>query len=212
MPRLPLVRRDIDRVRERLGAWEGRFASGGRESYRIGSLHAAKLRLSPSRAYIVPWVPIRPEVSVVPTAPTFSKRFYEKFGHETVTGLAGWLNHMDLTYRTQLHELMELNFARFDAKLEQHIGQVKSELQLELAQTKADLREEIAATKATLGAEIAGTKATLREEIGQLRSEMRAGFAELENRLTGRLIRWMFVFWTGTTITLLGAMFAITRV
>ena len=40
---------------------------------------------------------------------------------------------------------------------------------------------------------------------------MRAGFAELENRLTSRLIRWMFVFWTGSTITLLGAMFAMLK-
>jgi hypothetical protein len=132
----------------------------------------------------------------LPAAPTFSKRFYDKFGHDSVTELARWLNGMDLTYRTQLSELNEVNFVRFDAKLEQRTGEVKTEL-----------RQEIALAKADLGREIIGIKS----DIGEVRAEMRAGFAELENRLTSRLIRWMFVFWTGTTVTLLGAMFAITR-
>jgi predicted metal-dependent HD superfamily phosphohydrolase len=145
-------------------------------------------------------VPIRHEVAAVPTAPTFTKRFYDKFGHDNVTELAKWLNGMDLTYRTQLRDLNEANFARFEAKLDQRIGEVKSELRREITETKAELVQEIA-----------DTKVGLRDEISQLRTEMRAGFAELENRLTGRLIRWMFVFWTGTTVTLLGAMFAITR-
>jgi hypothetical protein len=132
----------------------------------------------------------------LPAAPTFSKRFYDKFGHDSVTELTRWLNGMDLTYRTQLSELNEVNFVRFDAKLEQRIGEVKTEL-----------RQEIALAKAELGREIIGIKS----DIGEVRAEMRAGFAELENRLTSRLIRWMFVLWTGTTVTLLGAMFAITR-
>lgn len=143
----------------------------------------------------------------MPAAPTFSKRFYDKFGHDSVTELARWLNGMDLTYRTQLSELNEVNFVRFDAKLEQRIGEVKTELHHEIADAKSELRQEIALAKADLGREITGMKS----DIGDIRAEMRAGFAELENRLTSRLIRWMFVFWTGTTVTLLGAMFAITK-
>ncbi len=46
---------------------------------------------------------------------------------------------------------------------------------------------------------------------GPIRRAVRVRFAELENRLTSRLLRWMFVFWTGTTITLLGAMFAMLK-
>ena len=136
----------------------------------------------------------------MPTAPTFSERFYEKFGHDLVTELAEWLNQMDLAYRSQLRDLNELNFARFDALLDKRVGELKAELRQEISETRAELRQDIAETKVVL-----------REEIGQLRADMRAGFAQLENRLTSRLIRWMFVFWTGTTITLLGVMFAITR-
>jgi len=39
-----------------------------------------------------------------------------------------WLDAVDATYRTDLRELNELNFARFDAKLEQRLAQVKSDL------------------------------------------------------------------------------------
>jgi hypothetical protein len=35
--------------------------------------------------------------------------------------------------------------------------------------------------------------------------------AQMETRMTRRLLGWMFVFWTGTTITLLGSVFAILR-
>ena len=39
-----------------------------------------------------------------------------------------WFNAVDATYRAALRELNELNFARFDAKLEQRLAQVKSDL------------------------------------------------------------------------------------
>ena len=65
-----------------------------------------------------------------------SERFYQKFGHDLVEELVTWLNQMDTTYRTNLRELNDLNFARFDAKLEQRISEVRSELRQEIADVK----------------------------------------------------------------------------
>ena len=79
-----------------------------------------------------------------------SERFYEKFGHDLVEELVTWLNQMDTTYRTDLRELNELNYSRFDAKLEQRIAEVK-----------ADLRQEIAALRTELLADLHGTSASL---------------------------------------------------
>ena len=143
----------------------------------------------------------------MPTAPTFSKRFYDKFGHENVTELSKWLNQMDLTYRSQLHELNELNFARFDAKLEQRIAEVKAELREEMADLKTELLREISELGSALRQEMSGMGSALRQEMAQANADLRKEIAES----TARLIRWMFVFWTGTTVTLLGAMFAISR-
>ena len=39
-----------------------------------------------------------------------------------------WFNKVDAAYRSEFRELFELHFARFDAKLEQRIAEVKGEL------------------------------------------------------------------------------------
>lgn len=67
-----------------------------------------------------------------------SKRFYEKFGDDLTNELVAWFNEVDATYRTELRELNELNFARFDAKLEQRLAEVKAELLRAIGEAKAD--------------------------------------------------------------------------
>jgi len=54
----------------------------------------------------------------VPVTAKLSRKFYEKFGDELTNELVEWFNKVDATYRTELRELNELNFGRFDAKLE----------------------------------------------------------------------------------------------
>jgi hypothetical protein len=46
---------------------------------------------------------------------------------------------VDSTYRSELKELNELNFARFDAKLEQRIAELRAELRTEIHGLKAEL-------------------------------------------------------------------------
>ena len=75
----------------------------------------------------------------MPIAAKFSKEFYAKLGHGIADELVDWFNKVDTTYRSEFRELFEVNFARFDAKLEQR-----------LAETKAELREEITALRADL--------------------------------------------------------------
>ena len=57
---------------------------------------------------------------------------------------------MDATYRADLRELNELNFARFDAKLEQRL---------------AELRGELGAVEARLDGRIVKVSAELRETL-----------------------------------------------
>src|SRR6266516_6607151 len=76
-----------------------------------------------------PHIPARPSAGGrVPVTARLSKRFYDVFGEEIATELVDWFNAVDATYRADLRELNELNFARFDAKLEQRLAQVKSDL------------------------------------------------------------------------------------
>ena len=51
------------------------------------------------------------------------------------------INAVDLTYRTDLRELNELNFARFDAKLEQRIAELRAEFRMELQRIRTEIQQ-----------------------------------------------------------------------
>ncbi len=121
----------------------------------------------------------------MPVAAKFSKEFYDRFGHELTDELVSYLNQIDSDYRSELRELNELNFARFDAKLEQRIAELRAEFRQEIARLESSLNQSLA----------------------ELRIEFHTGLAALETKL----IRWMFVFWAGSTLTILGMMLALLR-
>jgi hypothetical protein len=98
-----------------------------------------------------------------------------------------WFNQVDATYRSDLRELNELNFARFDAKLEQRVAQLDAKIEQRIAELRAELRAELATLEGRLLARL---------------GIVEGRFGTLE----GRLIRWMFVFWAasvGTSIALI---------
>ena len=75
----------------------------------------------------------------MPVTAKLSKKFYETLGDEVANELVDWFNAMDATYRADLRELNELNFARFDAKLEQRVAELRKDLETGLAQLKSEL-------------------------------------------------------------------------
>ncbi len=64
----------------------------------------------------------------MPVTARLSKRFYDAFGEEIASELVDWFNAVDATYRADLHELNELNFARFEAKLGERLAELESHL------------------------------------------------------------------------------------
>jgi hypothetical protein len=119
----------------------------------------------------------------MPVTARLSKRFYDVLGEDVANELVDWFNAVDLTYRADLRDLNELNFARFDAKLEQR-----------LAELRAALRQEIAELRAELRTEIAGLRVEFRTELQQVRTE---------------LLRWMFGFWVTTLLGIAGLLIAL---
>ena len=93
----------------------------------------------------------------MPVTAKLSRKFYETFGDELANELVEWFNQVDATYRADLRELTELNFARFDAKLDQRVAE-------------------------------------LRGELRELKAE---------------LIKWMFIFVAGGTLTVLSVMISV---
>ena len=64
----------------------------------------------------------------MPVTATLSRNFYEKFGDDLTNELVNWLNQVDATYRTELRELNETNFARFNAELRAGLAGLEARL------------------------------------------------------------------------------------
>ena len=64
----------------------------------------------------------------MPVTAKLSRKFYETFGDEVTNELVEWFNAVDATYRTELREINELNFARFDAKLDQRLAELETKM------------------------------------------------------------------------------------
>jgi len=64
----------------------------------------------------------------MPVTARLSRKFCETFGDDLANEIVEWFNQVDFTYRTELRELNEVNFARFEAKLDAKLADLRSEL------------------------------------------------------------------------------------
>ena len=67
-------------------------------------------------------------------ATNFSKEFYDRLGHEVVEEMVNWFNQTDEDYRTQLRDLNDRNYARFEAKLDQRFAEQDAKWEARFAQ------------------------------------------------------------------------------
>ena len=99
---------------------------------------------------------------------------------------------VDATYRADLRELNEFNFARFDAKVDQRIGA----LDQRIGMLEARLEQRLAEFGADLRMEMARRFAQVESRIGDVKHEM---------------LRWMLASWSTMMLVLLGTLFAVLR-
>jgi hypothetical protein len=115
----------------------------------------------------------------MPVTAKLSRKFYDALGDEVANELVDWFNAVDLTYRTELREVNDLNWARFKAELNEAIAGLRGELKQEIGGLRSETKQEFASVRM----EIEATGARLRTEMAVLRAD---------------LIKWMFLFWLGT--------------
>ena len=119
----------------------------------------------------------------MPVTAKLSQKFYAKFGDDLTNELVDWLNQVDATYRSDLRELNELNFARFDAKLDQRAA----ELEQRAAQLDAKLDQRTTQIEAKIDSGLARLEGGLLARIGQVE---------------GRLARLTVTLWVATLATI----------
>src|SRR5439155_19734747 len=92
--------------------------------------------LQPARSVGLDCRRTREECSMPVTA-RLSRKFYDKFGDDVTNELVDWFNQVDATYKSDLRELNELNFARFETRLEGEIAQAVAQLGARMAALEA---------------------------------------------------------------------------
>jgi hypothetical protein len=130
----------------------------------------------------------------MPIAAKLSRTLYDTLGDEAAEAMVDWMQRVD-TQRSELRELNDLSFARIDARF----GEARAESELRFAELRAEIDIRFA---------------RIDTRFAELRDEMHTGFATLEAKLDQRfaeLIKWSFVFWVGSTVTLVVALAAVAR-
>ena len=121
----------------------------------------------------------------MPVTAKLSRKFYEKFGDDIANELVEWFNSVDATYRSDLRELNELNFARFRSETEAGFARADAKLEQRIAELRAELQ-----------------------------TEMRAGFARVDQRLAEfetRLTKRLLNFWIAQAATTDALVFVVVK-
>jgi exonuclease VII large subunit len=165
----------------------------------------------------------------MPVTAKLSQRFYQRFGDELTNELVDWFNAVDATYRSDLRDLNEINFARFDAKLEQRFAQFDAKWEQRFAQFDAKWEQRFAQVVAKweqrfaqfeskvdqrfalTDARIDALKMDLEAKMGQRFSEQRETLTGQLSAFESRMTRWMVGLWTSTMLAMVGLLIAILR-
>jgi hypothetical protein len=122
---------------------------------------------------------------------------------------------VDLTYRTELRELNDLNFARFDAKVGERLAELRTGLRSDLEQW---FRTELQTESQRLRGDMDSRFATVDERFDKVDERFKKvdeRFARVEKRLEvladqmrdskTSTIRWVIGLWIGTALAVAGS-------
>ncbi|MBI4500281.1 MAG: hypothetical protein HY700_03880 [Gemmatimonadetes bacterium] len=111
-------------------------------------------------------------------------------GEEIADELVNWFNQVDAASRSDLREFNELNFSRFDAKLEQRLAEHHAKLDTRIERLDAKIDRVAAALEHKVGNEL------FERRIGEIEAQMERRFTEHG--------RYLFYAWLSLLIPIIG--------
>ena len=132
----------------------------------------------------------------MPITAKFSKAFYETLGHEIADEMVNWFNQADTVYRTQLRELNDLNYARFEAKLDQRFAEQDAKWERRFAEQSAKWEQRFGESD-TKWERRFGDLAAKVDKIGATLEAQR-------HAIQASILKWMFVLWATTILAIVG--------
>ncbi len=128
----------------------------------------------------------------MPITAKFSKAFYDILGHDIADEMVNWFNQADAVYRTQLRELNDLNYARFEAKLDQFEAKMDQRFAEQDAKWERRFGESDAKWERRFG--------DLSAKVGKLATIVEAQ----PHAIQANLLKWMVVLWATTILAIVG--------
>ena len=128
----------------------------------------------------------------MPVTARLLQRLNESLGDEATNDLFAWWEEAATVNRVAVREVADLYYARFDARLEQGLAEVRSDMNKGFAKVYAEMDKGLAEVRS----ELAKGSAQLRSEMANQRAD---------------LLKWMFLFWVGTMVPLAGLMIALIK-
>lgn len=135
----------------------------------------------------------------MPVTARLSRRFYERLGDDIADDLVDWFNAVDATYRADLERLNELNFQRFDAKVEQRFAEADAKVERRLAQFERRMAE----FEARVEKRMVVFETKVDDRLARFEIKLEKGLADVR----ADLIKWAFLFWVPTALAVLGLYF-----
>ena len=135
----------------------------------------------------------------MPITVKFSKDFYDKLGHEIVDELVNWFNQVDATYHSDLRELNELNFDRFDAKVEQRFAESDAKMEKRFAESEARMERRFADVWARTERRFTQQDEKWEARWLDLNRDIEMARADTA-KLRAEFLKWTLTFWAGHTL------------
>jgi hypothetical protein len=148
----------------------------------------------------------------VPVTARLSKDLYDQLGEKLALELVDWFNQVHATSRADLRELNELNFGRFDAKLEQRLAEVEARLDRRFVELEARIEKKLVELEGRIDRTLVEFEARIDRKLVELEARVDKKFVELESRMNEKivtaiadaklsLIRWMVALWATQLLT-----------
>jgi hypothetical protein len=90
----------------------------------------------------------------MPVTARLSKQLYDRLGEQVANELVEWFNQVDSQYRSDLRELNELNFARFDAKVDQRFAEQDMRIEKRFAEFEVRIERRLGAFESNIAQQI----------------------------------------------------------
>jgi hypothetical protein len=109
-------------------------------------------------------------------------------------------------------DIIEILEERFEKKLSVELLNLKLELMEKITSSAAQLNERITKTESQLNETITKVEAQLNERITTSSEKLRAELVEKIANSKADMIKWMFIFWIGNVITIIGGIIGILKI